>query len=218
MSVIRLSAPMLAIMAICVCGMLANMPCYATESFFPESEVQETRQNVIDQSSYYNTLREKLGEIDPVKWTNSQRHDYLEAALWTIFYGLNLYFEENGSLPDDLSELAGTSYIPVWPGNPYNEWKPVQILSLSDGFSPGDATLQVCPHVFWSYIQNTRPVSCELSIFGPDMQYGDLGDAQPMKSNTWAVIPDGAVFMLGQHAEPASVSQQKYEQKQAKHQ
>lgn len=187
-------------------------PCLASETFFPDSEVQECSQNVSDQSTYYSTIRAELEPIDPAEWTIEQHHTYLDAALWTIEYGITLYFMENGNLPADLEGLAGTSYIPVWPGNPYNEWEPIRVLSLSDGFAPGEVTLQVCPYEFWSYVRNTRPVSCELSIFGPDLEYGQLGDAQPMKPNTWAVVPDGAVFMLGQHAEPASVTEKKFEQ------
>jgi hypothetical protein len=196
----------------CAISIITSATCFAQESYFPESELQECKQSVSNQSTYYSAIRAELEPISVKDWTIEQHHKYLDASLWTIQCGLTLYFMENGNLPADLDGLAGTSYIPMWPGNPYDQWNPIRVLSLADGFSLGDATLQVCPYEFWSYVKNPRPVSCELSIFGPDIEYGQLGDAQPMKANTWVVVPEGAVFMLGQHAEPASVTRQKSEQ------
>jgi hypothetical protein len=177
-----------------------------------EDMITEIQQWIDDQSSYYSGLRAELESIDPAEWTIEQHHTYLDASLWTIYYGIFLYHEEHGNLPSDVEGLAGTAYIPVWPGNPYNGWQPIQVLSLGDGFSPGDATLQICPFEYWSFVHNPRPASFELSIFGPDQQYGELGDAHPMNPNQWAVVPDGAVFMLGQYVETAAVSQQKFEE------
>jgi hypothetical protein len=191
-----------------ICAVISCILCgtrYAAASF-PEFALDEVRQEVQATADIYNSIRAELELADPATWTVTQTNGYLNAALWVIYDGLKYYFMQNGKLPDTLQELAGTTYIPEWPANLYNDWKPIRILSLADGFSPGEVVWQICPPEFYSCIENTRPLSCELSIFGPDIKYGELGDAQPIKPNTWAVTPEGAVFMLGQYSEKASVS------------
>lgn len=185
----------------------------ALASAFPEAAIQEMRDRVSDQESAYLDLRAELEQLPPDEWSIEQTHCYLDTALWVVYYGMNFYFKDTGRLPSDLEALAGTEYVPTWPGNPFEGWEPIQVLTIGAGFSPGDVTWQICPPEYYSYIRNTRPVSCELSIFGPDIAYGnDLGDAKPHKKNTWAVIPDGAVFMHGQYAEPAADFRKKYEE------
>jgi hypothetical protein len=192
---------------LCLCG----LPRYAAAQM-PDFMIEESRQAVSDIAEQYKTNRTVLEQTDRSAWTLQQTSDYLYTSLDVVYDGLVFYFVKNGKLPATLESLKGTEYIPVWPDNPYNDWQPVRILSLADDFSAGDVVWQICPPEFYSYVRNTRPASCELSIYGPDVKYADFGDAKPASGNTkWAVIPEGAVFMLGQWAEPASVTRKKFE-------
>jgi hypothetical protein len=208
--IVRFHGHSMLLISVVLIGLLC-LPGYASASF-PEFALEEVRADVTAASETYNTIRAELELADPSTWSVTQTHNYLNAALWVIYDGLKYYNMQNGCLPDSLEQLGGTTYIPEWPANLYNEWKPIRILNLTDGFSPGDVVWQICPPEFYSCIKNTRPISCELGIYGPDIEYANLGDAQPLKSNTWAVTPEGAVFMLGQFAEKASVSLEHYKE------
>jgi hypothetical protein len=189
---------------------LCCAPRYAAAQF-PEDALKDIRQQVSDGSERYNAIHAELELNARDTWTITQIHEYLDASLWVIYDGLTYYFMQNGSLPTSLEGLQGSSYVPDWPANPYNDWKPIRVLTLAEGFSPGDVVWQICPPELYSGVKNPRPVSCELSIFGPDVKYGDLGDAHPTKSNTWAVVPEGAVFMRGQNFEKSSVTRAKFD-------
>jgi hypothetical protein len=204
------SASLRAAVACAVLLCLFCVPRYAAAQM-PDVMIDEAQKVVSDMSQRYQAIRAELEKADRDTWTVAQTHEYLDASLWVIYEGMTYYFMKNGSLPNTLEELKGSVYISTWPDNPFNDWKPIRILTLADSFSPGDVVWQICPPEFYSFIKNTRPVSCELSIYGPDVKYADFGDAKADKANKWAVVPEGAVFMLGQWCEPASVSAKKFE-------
>lgn len=207
----RLPTPILGVLACLMVSVAAFLPNAALADHFPPALVQGQRDEVAAQRQRMADVASGLEGIDPVDWTPTQTYEYLQEALWTVYNGLNLYFYVNGELPD-LASLAGTEYVPDWPANPYNSSEPIRILQLSDGFSAGDITFQICPPEFYSYPANPRPISCELSIFGPNLEFGELGNARPSKDNTWAATPPGAYLMLGQYAETASVTAEKFRQ------
>jgi hypothetical protein len=170
------------------------------------------KQCVLDMSAKFTSVKAELEQIDPAAWTPEQHCAYINTANWVIYAGLALYTHANNSLPGDLSLLAGTEYIPEWPGNPYNGWQPMQVLSTSDEFSPGDVVWQICPTSFYSGVRNPQPKSCELSVYGPTLEFGSAFSPAPLKANTWATVPQGSVYMLGQNYERTEVTKKKIEE------
>jgi hypothetical protein len=83
------------------------------------------------------------------------------------------------------------------------------VLSIEDGFHPGEMVVQWAPAEFQSMVgpienHTLRPLSYEIAVYGWTEDAEPYGNAQPMEDNTWATVPQGIVIMLGTYSEPAS--------------
>ena len=135
------------------------------------------------------------------EWTALELQTYLNESLWTVYCGAIAHKFDQDVLPFTMSQLTIGEYMAGWPANPLNDWEPIEILDIADGFSPGDLVLQVAPPEAWSIggrlVHTERPMSFELGIYGPDLQSTQFSSAHPDELNTWAVVPDGTLFMIG---------------------
>jgi hypothetical protein len=175
-----------------------------------ESLLDRFRTRVQDKAVDLAKSRAVLESKASAEWTAEEIQAYLLDSLWTITYGLNLYEENNNRMPDELSDMSGTEYIPVWPGNPFADWAPMDVLGVTDGFKAGDLVLQVCPPEFYSRINNPIPLSFELGIYGENIAFAGLGNAEPSKYNTWATTPEGVYAMVGAYTETAAHMRKKW--------
>lgn len=145
-------------------------------------------------------------------WATVEIQLYLYKALWAVDYGVLLYHCEHGCLPDSLEMLSGTKYVPCWPVNPFNSFQPMEILTVGDGFRPGELVYQVCPPEYYSRIQHPIPLSFDLGIYGPNVSFEEHGDANVMPGNDeWAVVPEGTVYMAGMVTESGKHLKEKWE-------
>jgi hypothetical protein len=179
-----------------------------------EEVLQNYRKHVESAQGELSATRAVLEAKPQADWQPFEIQAYQAQVLWTVQAGLLLYRYEHKEMPADPASLAGTEYVPQWPANAFNGWKPVRVLGLSDGFQPGELTLQLCPREFYSYIKNPRPMSYQLSVFGPDMDFAHYGKAQALESNTWAEVPAGALYMIGAFNETSEQSRRKLEKMQ----
>jgi hypothetical protein len=166
-----------------------------------ESLLALYRTRVQDKVADLAISRAVLESKDQAAWTPEEVQAYLHDSIWAICNGLTMYEYEYRRMPDKLSDMAGTEYAPVWPGNPYADWAPMEVLSVADGFKAGCFVLQVCPPEFYSNIKNPRPLSYELGIYGPDIEFASCNSVKPNDHNTWATIPEGVYEMIGGYTE-----------------
>ncbi len=138
---------------------------------------------------------------------------YLVQCVWLVYSALCAYemdYRDTFTPPADLHVLEG-DYIAQWPQNPLHNWEPLRVLSLSDGFSPGDLVLQWCPPEFYSFVggsslDNRQPVSFELGVYGAAEDCAPLFDVDKEQYNTWREVPAGTLFMIGTYTETADVT------------
>lgn len=173
-------------------------------------------QHISDMRQELNDVTTKLKSMPQEEWPDAAVETYLADSLWVVYYGILYYSAENNRLPDDVNSLAGTRFVPEWPNNPFNEWEPLTV-STSESFSAGNLALQICPPAFYSRINNPRPLSFELSIFGPFEEFSQNGNAETLDENTWAHVPNGALYQLGAFTETAAHAKAKWEKFQREH-
>jgi hypothetical protein len=129
--------------------------------------------------------------------------DFLNNALWNVFYGVAYYTNEHDCLPAGMDELVGKGYIGDWPLNPVTG-EPMA-LSENGEFTPFSFTLLICPPEYWSIASDPRPLSFELCVFGPDKDFASNGDVETNRNNAkWAVFPEGTLFNPGAGHAPAA--------------
>lgn len=150
---------------------------------------------------------ERLKATPPEMWLDYDVQAYLGQAMWVVYYAYLLYSEEHESLPTSHELFVEDGYLAQWPDNPLNDWRPMRVLNIEDGFSPGDFCLQVCPPEYYSSIgiDETGPSSFELVIYAADMKQALVGAVRPIGRNAeWAEIQDGALFGAGYFRDVAS--------------
>jgi len=137
-----------------------------------------------------------LRDLPQEKWEIYQVEDYLNAALWNVYFAVAYYVNDNDMLPSGKDALTSGGYIENWPFNP-ETWEEMPF--TTDGeFSPFSFTMLVCPPEYWSFKENPRPRSFELCVFGPNKEFAEFGNPEPAKNNEkWATAPEGTLFMLG---------------------
>jgi hypothetical protein len=146
-------------------------------------------------------LREGLQSKEPAQWTQQDLDEYLGFCLWSVFSTIEMYKDKQGEVPLGLPQLVELGYLKVAPLNPYNNWQPVRILTLADGFSPGDIVWQSNPDA---------PLGYELGIYGPDAALPVPERCRPLPQNAgWAQVPCGVRYMVGSTAETVSQVQQR---------
>lgn len=153
---------------------------------------KDTRQAELTMITAEQVLRDK----PQAEWTTNEILEYEQFALWVVYAGTLAYmFDGNWEPPAELESLVEHGYIQHWPVNPHNDWEPIQILSIDDGFAAGE--------LFWQQPSSgdgsiRARMTFDLGIYGPDPYYSSYGQAELMEGHEdWATVPEGAVYMLG---------------------
>jgi hypothetical protein len=167
---------------------------------------------------------QKLGDLEAEmkaqtsdQWSEVDVQDYLAEALSTVYFSTWACRFGDSVLPNSPKDLEGGQYCPKWPLNPFNNWEAMKVLAATDPFSPGDLTYQICPPDFYSFMDDTlKPLSYELGIYAPSIEFSRMGNAKPLELNTWATTPDGTMYMTGSFTETAEMTAKKLERRIAK--
>jgi hypothetical protein len=152
---------------------------------------------------------ERLKSSTPEEWLDYDVQAYLGQAMWVVYYAYILYCAEHEAMPTSHELLVEDGYLAEWPGNPADGWRPMRMLHVEDGFSPGDFCLQICPPEYYSRLGGDEigPYSFELSVYAANEKQALAGSASPLARNAeWALTPDGVLFMAGYYREPAPTS------------
>lgn len=139
---------------------------------------------------------------------------YLRDVLWLVYKALDAYNFDRHDVPDELQSLVAEGYISSWPLNPLDEWRPLKVLDVSDGFQPGQLVVQWAPPSHQSLVGSVddytlRPLSYQVAIYGWTEKAETYGLDRPMAGNRWAVVPTGIIAMLGTYSEPAAKTLEK---------
>jgi hypothetical protein len=134
---------------------------------------------------------------------------YFRASLWLVYNALNAYTIDKMDVPDDLQELVSAGYLSSWPGNPLNEWKPMRVLALGDGFAPGEFVMQWAPPHKYSFVGSIkdaklRPLSYALAVYGLVETTEPTGPHKALDQNSWVITPRGVVALLDTYFESAN--------------
>lgn len=186
---------LLAVSAVIVSSLiLTSFPAYAQcLDEIAEGYKKETRLAEITMLE----AKQVLLDTDPAEWMPFQIQAYEYYSLWVVYAATASYIASNEfrGHPADLTDLVTEGYIIYWPENPYNDWKPVEILEYSDGFSPGNIAVQWAPS---GYRDGRFPNSFEVVIYGPDMEFASYGSIERFELQVdWPTIPEGALYLLG---------------------
>lgn len=143
---------------------------------------------------------------DSAQWSTDELSAYLFQSAQLVNTSAMLYTLSTGHAPQDLAALAQTQFCPLWPGNPFSGWQPMQVLEVTDAGRPGELFYEVCPPEFYSVADSPRPMSFETGVFGLPGWTVAPGQAQPLPDNSWAVAPERAWLMLGFHSGAATTA------------
>ena len=152
----------------------------------------------------------ELGSVDT--WTPAQLDNYLMFAMFTTHFAMVAYQNEYGEVPSDVTDVVAAGFLQALPGNPFEDWQPMRVLSVEDSFLPAALVYQVCPPEFYSFVEDDDlvPNSYQLSIFGPVEEYAAGSQPAPIKYNlTWAEVPKGSLAMTGLWSESGKMTLEK---------
>lgn len=140
--------------------------------------------------------KQVLMDTEPDQWATDQVQTYLFYSMWVVYTGTTAYIlDGHWQLPSDLRDLERDGYIHYWPQNPFNEWEPMQVKSLGDGFVPGELCLEPAPP---SYRDGEVGFAFEILVYGPTVEFSEFMQPEPLELHKdWAVVPEGALFMTG---------------------
>ena len=174
-----------------------------------QDRMDKTRNAGFKVAKYQRVLESKPA----AQWEDTEIEHYLWSALWYVLYANHVYDLEIGETAPDLHSLVDLGYMRFWPGNPLNDWEPIEVLAVHDEFSPGALVYQICPVDFYSGLEDPRPQSYELGIYGPTPEFGSRFDAETLELNTWAVLPSGILYNAGAHTESTRTTIAKIEKR-----
>jgi len=132
---------------------------------------------------------------DREQWTEAEIQDFESYSLWVVYDATMSYqFEHKMQAPADFEELVKQGYIEHWPENPYDDWRPVEVLGFDDGFSAGNLAFAAAPEDY----RDGKPVGAfEMVIYGPDVEFAENGRIESVQLEEWVTVPEGALYMLG---------------------
>lgn len=158
----------------------------------------------------------KILEQNPSEeWTDSQMQTYLYNALWTVFNAMIVYQFEFDEACTSMGDLVSLGYFPEVPGNPYSDWEQMTLETANPTFSPGNLFIVLAPPDFYSYVTDSqgnrelKPLSFELGIFGPTIEFAKTGLAKTDPDSSWAYVPEGTYFLLSTFTETTAQSDEK---------
>jgi hypothetical protein len=170
------------------------------------ADQEEHYDDLIAQAEQYlseakQAVIESNGELADVE-------QYLYSAMFYIYYGklkANMNFDSNLVATNDLKQLMSLGYLSEWPGNPLNNWEPIEVLSPEDAFAPGELVFALCPTSYASLIRGNQlaQASFEMFVYGPVADVADkfTSITQHESNKEWSTPPDGALFGLSYYAE-----------------
>jgi hypothetical protein len=139
--------------------------------------------------------RQVLLDKERDEWTTAEIQDFESSSLWVVYTATMSYqFEHKMNPPAEFQDLVEQSYVEHWPENPYNNWKPVEVLAFEDGFSAGNLAYAPAPE---DYRDGKHVGAFEMVIYGPDIEFAAHGSIKPVQLEDWVVVPEGALYMLG---------------------
>ncbi|MEZ5338129.1 MAG: hypothetical protein R3F46_07655 [bacterium] len=178
------------------------------QSSIEDEMVQGFKAEAVTRSLELQTIRERL-EADSYSSEEQRMMDvrqYLFNAVLTVYLGklaaINTYGSDVLATNNDPLELVDLGYLPSWPGNPFNDWEPMQVFSTADPFSPGDLVVELCPSSAYSSFPETgaAPYSFNIYVYGADIIPEFDANAWVLKANkSWSSIPEGALFSQSFH-------------------
>jgi len=140
-------------------------------------------------AKYRDKAAEELRAKDPAQWTETEVDKYLGFSLWSYFSGVEIYKEIMGYPADDPQWLVDVGYLKTWPLNPFDDWRPVKLLTPEDGFSAGDIVVQLDPDGGGGY---------ELGIYGATEDTPLIEWCRPFAGHEeWADVLPGMRYMVG---------------------
>lgn len=170
--------------------------------------VQGFKTEAVNRSLEMQSIRERL-EADSYSSDEHRMMDvrqYLFNAVLTVYLGklaaINTYGSDVIATNIDPTMLVDLGYLPDWPGNPFNNWEPMQVFSTADPFSPGDLVVELCPSSAYSSFPETgaAPYSFNIYVYGADIIPEFDANAWVLKANkAWSTIPEGALFSQSFH-------------------
>lgn len=174
---------------------IAASPATAeTRAELADRNLAQQADTVASMNELKSTMQSKSSE----DWTILEVQTYLNYALWDVYLGAAAYVYDNRVAAQDSSTLINNGYVSEWPENPFNEWEPMELNTISTEFVAGDLCLMICPYDFYSGYNVLVPRCFEMCVFGPTVEFADsFGDAKTNKLNTWAAVPNGAMYQLG---------------------
>jgi hypothetical protein len=132
---------------------------------------------------------------DREQWMAAEIQDFESYSLWVVYDATMSYqFEHKMQAPADFQELGELGYIEHWPANPYDDWRPVEVLSFDDGFSAGNLAFAAAPE---DYRDGKNVGAFEMVIYGPDVAFAENGRIESVQLEEWVTVPEGALYMLG---------------------
>ena len=196
----RFFKAIICVFAVAIAAALSVHPVHAMD----RSELLD--QYIDESTSSYQSMMDKQEFLflSQPAWQDVEQSEYLFYAFWTVYNGVLAYKLDNDRLPTDLHEVVSGGYAPGWPVNPYDNWEPMRVVDSAAEFAPGCLVWQVCPPEEYSYIgaiaeRNLIPLSFELGIYGPDLEFARLGAPEVMQFNNWAVVAKGTLYQAGSH-------------------
>ena len=174
----------------------------------------EQLSTVVEQRHHYERV---LKETPEPEWTTEAIDGYLMNSMMCVYYAGVFHLWENREHAVTLNAAFHGGRFGGWPGNPFNNWEPMQVYTIDDEFSPGDLVLQIAPESYWSYMDRdaagndiARPYNFELAVYGPDIEYARFSDASPYNRNAdWGLKPEGALYMIGAWRETTDITDAK---------
>jgi hypothetical protein len=145
-------------------------------------------------------------------WDDAMLSEYGVNVCWLLYYSINSYMSERDEIPNSLNDLVTAGLLNEIPGNPLNNWEPVQMLELGNGFSALDLVIQKAPSNYQSLVgsfddYSLTPLSFELAVYGPRVDHFQGSAIVPNADNaSWAQSPAGALIMVGTFTETADTT------------
>jgi hypothetical protein len=175
-----------------------------------QDQLQEFRDELAGFEAAMQDARAVLEAKEQAQWSDAEISDYLYNALWVAFDGNLIHLLESKSQATT-ADFQIVSAARAWPGNPFNNWEPMKVLSLDEPFSAGDLVFQLCSSDYAS-VSGDQIIysSFELAVYGADVNSpASVATECHPRNAAWARTPQGACYSLGYWREPASRTYEK---------
>lgn len=113
--------------------------------------------------------RQALEAKSPAEWTDAELEDYFYNATFVPYYALIKHIDKYRQHPSSAEELLQWMGPDDWPGNPLNDWAPMELRYDDPAFHAGDLVVRLCPPEWSSrgMYGTTVQLTFDLCCFGP---------------------------------------------------